>query len=117
MRRGFPFCGTGQLSPDFAPPFFQADGRGEYLGAPGHIDVFDLAVGVRVVCEIPDGIDAVVLDENVSEPVGALHAAARMLCDAEPHELVNLVVAHHTKITHYLFIRSLILDGELADVP
>ena len=43
--------------------------------------------------------------------------AARMLCDAEPHDLVNLVVAHHTKITHYLFIRSLILDGEVADVP
>lgn len=43
--------------------------------------------------------------------------AARQLSDAAPHELVNLVVAHHKMITHYLFIRSLILDGDLADVP
>lgn len=43
--------------------------------------------------------------------------AAQHLSEAEPHELVNLVVAHHKKITHYLCIRSLILDGVLADVP
>lgn len=36
---------------------------------------------------------------------------AEQLTTAAPHELVNFVVDHHQKLSHYLFIRSMILDG------
>jgi hypothetical protein len=42
-------------------------------------------------------------------------SVAEQLSNAEPYQIVNLVVEHHKKITHYLFIRSIILDGDPAD--
>lgn len=36
---------------------------------------------------------------------------AEQLTTAAPHELVNLVIEHHQKLTDYFFIRSIILDG------
>jgi len=44
-------------------------------------------------------------------------SVAEQLSNAEPYQIVDLVVAHHKKITHYLFIRSMILDGHTADDP
>jgi trans-aconitate methyltransferase len=37
--------------------------------------------------------------------------AAELLSKATPHDIANVVMEHHRKITHYLFIRSMILDG------
>lgn len=42
-------------------------------------------------------------------------STAEQLSKAEPYEIAKLVVEHHQKITHYLFIRSMILDGDPAD--
>ncbi len=42
-------------------------------------------------------------------------SVAELLSNAEPYQIVNLVVAHHQKITQYLFIRSMILDGDSVD--
>lgn len=41
--------------------------------------------------------------------------AAKQLSKAPPCEIANLVIAHHQKVTHYLFIRSMILDGNRVD--
>lgn len=42
-------------------------------------------------------------------------SATERLSQAAPYEIVNLVVAHHQKMSQYLFIRSMILDGNQAD--
>lgn len=44
-------------------------------------------------------------------------SVAEQLSNAEPYQIVNLVVEHHKKITRYLFIRSMILDGDSAADP
>lgn len=44
-------------------------------------------------------------------------SVAEQLSNAEPYQIVNLVVEHHKKITRYLFIRGMILDGDPADNP
>lgn len=44
-------------------------------------------------------------------------SAAEQLSNAEPYQIVNLVVEHHKKITRYLFVRSMILYGDPADDP
>lgn len=41
--------------------------------------------------------------------------AAEQLSKAPPYEIANVVMAHHQKVTQYLFIRSLILDGNRVD--
>ena len=73
QESGIPFCGTEYLEPEFSPPFFQKDTRGENPRGRAHLYLFDLAVGVRVDSEIPDRIDAVVLDEQVSYSVSAFY--------------------------------------------
>ena len=40
---------------------------------------------------------------------------AKELSIAEPHQIVNLVIEHHQKITRYLFLRSMILRGDSED--
>lgn len=40
---------------------------------------------------------------------------AALLSTAAPSNAVNLVIEHHAKITKYLFIRSMILDGNPPD--
>jgi hypothetical protein len=42
---------------------------------------------------------------------------AEQLTTAAPHELINLVVDHHQTLTDYLFIRSMILDGNQEGDP
>ena len=44
-------------------------------------------------------------------------SVAEQLSNAEPYQIVNLMVEHHKKITRYLFIRGMILDGDPADDP
>lgn len=44
-------------------------------------------------------------------------SVAERLSNAEPYQIVNLVVEHHHKITRYLFIRGMILDGDQTDDP
>jgi hypothetical protein len=39
------------------------------------------------------------------------------LITSAPHELLNSVVAHHQKLTDYLYIRSMILDGNQDNGP
>ena len=41
--------------------------------------------------------------------------AAKDLSKAAPHEIIGMVSAHHQKLSHYLFIRSMILDGDTTD--
>lgn len=42
---------------------------------------------------------------------------AELLTTSAPHELLNSVVAHHQKLTDYLYIRSMILDGNQENGP
>lgn len=44
-------------------------------------------------------------------------STAEQLSNAEPYQIASLVVEHHQKITRYLFVRSMILDGDPADDP
>ena len=44
-------------------------------------------------------------------------SVAEQLSNAEPYQIASLVVEHHQNITRYLFIRSMILDGDPADDP
>lgn len=36
---------------------------------------------------------------------------AEILTKTEPYKLIKVVMEHHQKLSHYLFIRSMILDG------
>jgi len=42
---------------------------------------------------------------------------AEQLITSAPHELLNSVVAHHQSLTDYLYIRSMILDGNQDHGP
>ena len=70
-----------------------------------------------LVGKIPDNLLerahlAVLADVAV---VSACANFAEQLSNAEPYQIVDLMVAHHKVITHYLFIRRMILVGVPAD--
>ncbi len=41
--------------------------------------------------------------------------AAEQLSSAPPENILKLISTHHERITSYLFIRSMVLDGDLPD--
>jgi len=41
--------------------------------------------------------------------------AARQLSEADPIFIPNMMVDHHQKVSNYLFIRSMVLDGKAPD--
>lgn len=70
-----------------------------------------------LVGKIPEGLIerahlAVLADVSV---VRECVSVAEQLSNAEPYQIVKLVVEHHKKITQYLFVRSVILDDDPAD--